>query len=286
MRELLIFIWANLIFIAWFIAYSNLFHRQISRKKHIIFWIVTLVLTGIGLAGVYWLLLIMEQRAVMVLNTAVGKVWRFIYDLLFLKYIFMWIAIPVAIAFIYFSVRAALLFLRKRSAYVAANVDEQKPWDKNMDGSGTSLAKQPKANLFAGLKRANDKGGNKTHHKLSFPLPAKKAHNSEPDVADLPQTVHFINTDTQKIRYQSLSGVQKAFMKARRAGLQIAEIDAGYFAVYTDEAGRKQLTDLLSNYPFDTSQLTTEPTCAIVTPRTIEAYSLANYGAKLKEESR
>lgn len=284
MRELLIFLWINLVVIAWFIAYANLFHRQISTKKHVSFWLINAILTTLGVAGVYWLLLVLKQGVVMRLNNGIGKVGRFIYDLLYLKYVLGWLLIPVILAFIYFGVRSLWLFIRKRSSYMADESSTTKPWAKEFIGStdgsdNQSLTKQPKLALLARLKHSEHDKDNPSGWKLTKHTKAKKV----PRADKLPESVHFINTDMQKIRYQSLSGIQKAFLKARRGGLQITEIDAGYFAVYADEVGRNQLMALINDYSFDVSQLSTAPTCAIVTPRTIESYTLDEYGAKLKE---
>lgn len=86
--------------------------------------------------------------------------------------------------------------------------------------------------------------------------------------------IHFLDEPMSKIRYKSVLGLQRAYEVAKAKGLQLAETDTGYVAVYAEKSGIKKLKELLSQNGIDYNKLENRPSVVFFDSDTVQCVSI------------
>lgn len=209
------------------IGYNAVVFHQISKTRWPKFILISLFALLVGISAWYG---IDQLYLIPYLGTVVSKIDDFIN--LFISYIplhpvLIWFLAPIGLAFLFFSIKAVFNYYAQRRIY------------RKWEAAQTAKEKQDIPQIEAEDKKI-------------------ETVQVETDT-EMTDTAHFLNRETVNIRYKSVLGIQRAYEIARTRGLQLAENDDGYIAVYADSKGLQDLKVLLSENSIDISELQKRP---------------------------
>lgn len=237
------------------IAYNSVVYRQVGKIK----WVKFIPIVAIVLLGGYFLFSSIKPftdlRYISNVVDVIDTVFFTFFGYLPKNIIIVWFVLPIVITWIAYLFITLTTVIKNRYKYfnwkkkIEANekeVNEQEPEydDKEKETIITHLDK--------GLEDENE------------------------------DNVHFLSEPMAKIRYKSILGLQRAYEISKEKGLQLAESDTGYVAVYADKTGVSRLKELMNENNIDYSKLKNRPSIVFFDSSTIQCVSIKEAFEKIK----
>lgn len=148
--------------------------------------------------------------------------------------LFIWFVIPFILTWIVYLFMTVTTVVRYRHKYYKWK--QKVEAEEKQDSAETNQSSQ-------GVKSAKE---------TTVQSPAMDQPTKQNDV-------HFLSEPTVKIRYKSVLGLQRAYETSKSKGLQLAESETGYVAVYANKSGVQKLKHILSENGIDHSSLKNRP---------------------------
>lgn len=235
------------------IAYNALIYRQRGKMK----WIKFLLVAAATLIGGYLLFnYIKPFTELPYISFVVGAIDSMIFT--FFSYLpktflLVWFVAPLVIVWIVYLFITLTTVIKNRVKYMK--------W-KNQ------VVYEEKTSLLENAK--NDVKVEVVEEKGTEIAAAAEVEES----GQYEKEIHFLNEPMTKIRYKSILGLQRAYEVAKAKGLQLAETETGYVAVYAEKTGVKKLKELLSKNGIDYSKLENRPSVVFFDSDTVQCVSI------------
>lgn len=213
------------------IAYNSIVYRQIGNLK----WVKFIFVVAIVLVSSYLLFKSIkpftELRYISNVMDVIDAVFLTFFGYLPKSFLVIWFVIPIVITWIAYLIITLITVVKNRYKYFN--------WKKKIEAEEKNSA----------YEREYDKEAKET-----------VVTSSDGDIEDADKdNVHFLSEPMTKIRYKSILGLQRAYEVSKEKGLQLAEIETGYVAVYADKSGIKKLRELMFENGIECSNLKNRP---------------------------
>src|SRR5690625_2858102 len=242
------------------IAYNSLVYRQIGKMK----WIKFICVVGVVLVGGY---ILHESIKSFAEAPYVSSVVCVIYTLFFTficyltkTFMILLFVVPLVVAWI--------VYLFITIATVVKNRIKYSKWKKGVE----TEEEKPSANQ-------NKSIDNTPVEVVELDVDQGQEEKEESDE----KNVHFLSEHTTKIRYKSILGLQRAYEVAKGKGLQLAETETGYVAVYADKTGFRKLKELMTQNGIDYRKLENRPSVVFFDLDTVQCVPIKEALEKMKE---
>lgn len=226
------------------IAYNSMVYRQINSLKWAKFGlVVVVVLVGGGILFTF-IKPFTELRYISNVVSFIDAVFFTFLGYLPKQLLIIWFIIPVVITWI------AYLFITLTA--VIKNRYKYQKWKRKTE--------------------AAEQESNKELEETAATISEDKGKDN----------VHFLSEPMTKIRYKSALGLQRAYEISKQKGLQLAESETGYIAVYADKSGVTKLRELMNENDLDYSSLKNRPSIVFFDSSKTECVSIKEALEKMK----
>lgn len=239
------------------ITYNSVVYKQVDSKRWIKFILLSLVglIIGYGLyVFIEWFVMIPYLHGVF---KAVDSIFKTFFGYLPKSFVIIYFVAPLIVAWIFYLVITATSVIKNRRKYYK--------WKKKVDAE-EKQEQQP---------QIKEKGAAETSETVIQP-----SETVEEVVGG--DNVHFLSEPMSKIRYKSALGLQRSYEKAKENGLQIAESETGYVAVYAEKSGIKKLKSLMHENGIDHSDLKSRPSIVFFNAEDMQCISIKEAFEKMK----
>lgn len=227
------------------IAYNSMVYRQINKLKWVKFSLVVVVVFVSSFLLFKFVNPLTDFRYISNVVNVIDSVFFTFIGFLPKNFLIIWFIVPVVLTWIVYLFITLMAVIKNRYKY--------RKWKKK-----TELAEQESNNQVA----------------------ETVATTSSEDTEK--ENVHFLSEPMTKIRYTSALGLQRAYEISKQKGLQLAESDTGYIAVYADKSGVTKLRELMIDNGIDYSNLKNRPSIVFFDSNATECISIKEALEKMK----
>lgn len=233
------------------IAYNSLVFRQQEKRNKLIFLAITVVTIFIAELGVVGISKLGNVPILGGVINMINSIFKNFVEYIPLKPILLWFVIPALLAWAF--------FVLKSTGFVITKKLDFKKWKDTLKQKQREKEEKEQANQQA--------------------VEMEKAQEDAEE-----DSIHFLDMEmSRNIKYQNILGLQRAYELAKSKGLQIAETDEGYVAVYSDGKGFKELKRILSTNSIDVINLQGKPSLVFFDARKATSIQIQDQFLKLKE---
>ncbi|HLQ97029.1 MAG TPA: hypothetical protein VK108_11765 [Pseudogracilibacillus sp.] len=240
------------------IAYNAIVYKQIGNKR----WITFILISLAGIVAGYGLYIVIEWLvAVPYLHgffKGIDSIFKTFFDYLPKPFVVTWFIAPLVLAWIFYIFTTIIKVIKNRRKYYT--------WRKKVEKEEAK-------------EQENLQSGKVAKAESSEPI----AQVAEPVQEETKQdNVHFLSEPVSKIRYKSALGLQRSYEKAKEKGLQLAESDNGYVAVYAEKTGVNKLKSLMHENGIDYSNLKNRPSIVFFDAKEMQCITIKEAFEKMK----
>lgn len=231
------------------IAYNSLVYRQRGKMRWAKFSFVAAATLNGGYLLFKFIKPFTELPYISLVVGAIDSMFFTFFSYLPKTFLIIWFVVPFAITWVVYLIKTLATVVKNRIKYVK--------WKKRAEDEEKSSLKENTENVTE--VEAND-----TDAVIAAAVEViEEAGQCEKDI-------HFLDETMTKIRYKSILGLQRAYEVAKAKGLQLAETETGYVAVYAEKTGVKKLKELLSQNSIDISEIENRPSVVFFDADTVQ----------------
>lgn len=239
------------------IAYNSIVYRKIGIAR----WIKFILFAAVVVFAGYLLFQSINKLAylpyVSGIVNAIDSMFSTFFGYLSDSILIIWFVVPLIITWIVYLFMTTITVVKNRRKYYKwkRKVEDEERQDLVKSDQSTKEAKKTQE---------------------TSPLPAVDEQAIKQNGA------HFLSEPTVKIRYKSVLGLQRAYETSKSKGLQLAENETGYVAVYADKSGVKKLKEIMSENGIDHSSLQNRPSIVFFDSNNIRCITIKEAFEKMK----
>lgn len=244
------------------IVYNTVVYKQLGYLRWIKF-VISFAIT-LTISGFIWLK-IHDLVLLPYVSSAVNMIDKIIFT--FFSYIpksfiLLWFVVPIVIAWIFYLLMALKDTLVIRWRFYR--------WQKKNE---SEELKQANKAINEGAEKEKEESKDVVEEKVSLEMEDVAEENQLP----------FFDVPINKIKYNSVLGLQRSYELAKTEGLQVDMAEWGYVAVYANGSGKKQLRALLAENDINDNGLENRPSLVAVKNNGIESISIKDALKRIKD---
>lgn len=248
-------------------SYNAIVYRQAGYIRWIKFTLILIATTGVG----YLLVMQIDEinkipylgRGILIIDSIFSAFYQYLPK----KFIFYWLVVPFIIICLFFAVLTVVKSIEIRKNFILWEKRNKKIVDNEIQLNQS--------------KKESDSIQEIRNTEI------QDAVINDDNVQEIIETVHFLEEETTRIKYDSILGLRKVFEKSKQKGLQLDETEEGYVAIYSNRDGYISLKHLLESNGLSSGDLVAQPSIVLFNKKTInqktikEALEILNRGERL-----